>query len=188
MPRLLFLFSILPILGALAARWYFGLRVLASEGRQNCRCDLERWKPLPGDTSFVHRAEETAAEFGRQLRLKALAEWRELDPKQVRSRETARRFAMAVPPLAGIMLVMAFFAGRLPGTWAIPAFLASVALAVIFDLLSLMPELAAITRIAKKVRQVQVFPRREDEEAVVHCAIAHAWKETLPPILSRFQE
>ncbi len=187
MPRLLFLISILPVLAALAARWYFGLRVLAIEGQRNCRCDLERWKPVPGDTSLVHRAEETAAEFGRQLRLKALAEWKEADPKSVKSRETARRFAMAVPPFAGIILVLALLAGRLPAAWAIPAFLGAIAVAVIFDLLSLTPELAAIHRIAKKVRQVQVFPRREEEEAIIHCAIAHAWKATLPPMLSHFQ-
>lgn len=187
MQRILFLISILPILGALAARWYFGLRVLAGEGQRMCRCELDRWKPLQDDPNFVHRSDESAAEFGRQLRLKALAEWEERDPRSVKSRLTARRFAMAVPPFAGIILVLAFFAGRLPGTWVIPVFLGSVALAVASELLALTPEFAAVTRIATKLRQVRTFPRRDDEEAVIRCANAQIWKEALPPILTHFQ-
>ncbi len=185
--RLLFLFSILPIAAALIARWWFGLRVLAECGGRECRCNLEKWTPSPDDSSTIHRAEASADEFGRQLRLKALAEWRERDPKAEAARESSRRFGMAVPPLSGIVAVLAVMVAKIPIIGAISLLLAATALATVLGLLSLAPELLAITVAAKRLRDTRSFPRREDEDDVVRCAIAHAWKETLPPVLSMLQ-
>ena len=182
MSQLLFLF-LLPIVLALAARWWFGVRVLAVDAGRLCRCDLARWLPSPGDTAIVHRAEESAGEFGRQLRLKALAEWYEQDPKAVASRESTRRFGAAVPPLSGVVAVFAVLVGKIPVMAAIVILLGAAALSAVFDLLSLPSELNAIARNARKVRDGKDFPNRDDEEAVIQCAIAHAWDAALPPIL-----
>jgi len=185
--RLLFIFSALPIAAALIARWFFGMRVLADEGTRPCRCDLASWMPSPDDSAVIHRADESAGEFGRQLRLKALAEWREQDPKAAIARETSRRFGMAVPPLSGIIAVFAVLVAKIPVMGGISVILAATALASALGVLSLAPELAAITRSAKKLRAAKSFPRRDDEEAVIRCAVAHAWKETMPPILGLLQ-
>lgn len=185
--RVLLLISALPIAAALMARWWFGMRILAESGGRACRCDLGVWLPLADDAAMIHRAEESASEFGRQLRLKALAEWRERDPKAAASRENSKRFGMAVPPLSGIVAVFAVLVAKIPLTGAIAAVLAATALATALGVLSLAPELAAIARAAKKLRESKSFPHREDEEAVIHCAAAHAWKETLPPILALLQ-
>lgn len=185
--RLLLLFSILPIAVALIARWYFGLRVLTEDGARPCRCDLGTWMPLPDDKAVIHRAEESAAEFGRQFRLKAMAEWHEGDQKAAAARESSRRFGMAVPPLSGIVAVMAIVVAKIMPMNAIALVLAATALAAVLGVLSMAPELAAITRAAKKLRELKSFPRRDDEDAVIRCAVAHAWKETLPPILRLLQ-
>ncbi len=185
--RLLFLLSIIPIAAALIARWFFGMRVLAEDGARGCRCDLGTWMPLPGDTAVVHRAEESAAEFGRQLRIKALAEWRDRDPKAATARESSRRFGMAVPPLSAMIAVFAVLVARIPIMGGISVILAATALACVLGVLSLAPELAAITLAARKLREQKSFPRRDDEDAVIRCAVAHAWKETLPPILGLLQ-
>lgn len=185
--RLLFIFSALPIAAALIARWFFGMRVLADDGKRPCRCDLATWMPSPDDSAVIHRADESAGEFGRQLRLKALAEWREQDPKSAIARETSRRFGMAVPPLSGIIAVFAVLVAKIPVMGGISVLLAATALAAALGVLSLAPELAAITRAAKKLRAAKSFPRRDDEEAVIRCAVAHAWKETMPPILGLLQ-
>lgn len=185
--RLLLLLSILPIAAALIARWYFGLRVLVQDGARPCRCDLGTWMPVPEDKAVIHRAEESAAEFGRQLRVKALDEWRERDPKAAAARESSRRFGMAVPPLSAIVVIFGMIAGRISGAWAIPIVLAATALAAVLGVLSMAPELVAITRAAKKLREARSFPRRDDEDAVIRCAVAHSWKETLPPILRLLQ-
>lgn len=185
--RLLFLLSILPIAAALIARWFFGMRVLAEDGARPCRCDLGTWMPLPDDKAVIHRAEESAAEFGRQLRVKALVEWRERDPKAAAARESSRRFGTAVPPLSGIVAVLAVIVARIPIMGAISLVLAATALASVLGVLSMAPELGAITRAAKKLREAKSFPRRDDEDAIIRCAVAHAWKETLPPILGLLQ-
>lgn len=185
--RLLLFFSALPIAAALILRWWFGMRILADLGRRPCRCDLNRWLPAPGDQALVHRAEETAGEFGRQLRLRALEEWRERDPKAAASRESSRRFGMAVPPLSGVVAVLAVMVAKIPVIGAIAVLLAATALASAVGLLSLAPELRAIAQTARKVREDRSFIRGDDEQAVVGCAIAHAWKETLPPIFSLLQ-
>lgn len=185
--RLLFLFSIIPIAAALVLRWWFGLRVLLTDGARPCRCDLNTWMPSADDKAVIHRAEESAAEFGRQLRLKALVEWWERDPKAAVARENSKRFGMAVPPLSGIVAVLAVVVAKIPPMGAISVVLAAMALACVFGLLSLAPELLAITQAAKKLREAKSFPRRDDEDAVIRCAVAHAWKETLPPILAKLQ-
>ena len=185
--RLLLLVSALPIAAALIARWYFGMRVLAEDGSRLCRCDLASWMPVPDDQAVIHRAEETAADFGRQLRTKALAEWSAQDPKAAAARENTRRFGMAVPPLSGVIAIFALLVAKVPIIGAISVLLAATALASALGVLSLAPELAAITRTARKMREAKSFPRREDEEVVIRCAVAHAWKETLPPILGLFQ-
>ena len=185
--RLLLILSVLPIVAALIARWYFGMRVLAQEGVRACRCDLGKWLPLPDDEAVIHRAEESAAEFGRQLRLKAMAEWRERDPKAASAREGSRRFGMAVPPLSAMVAVMALIVAKIPIIGCIALVLAATALASVLGVLSMAPEMAAITRAAKKLREAKSFPRRDDEDAVIRCAVAHAWKESLPPILGLLQ-
>ena len=181
--RLILFLSVVLLAIALAARWWFGVRVLALEGMRPCRCDLNRWLPTPGDTAVLHRAEESGAEFGRQLRLKALTEWQQRDPKAFASREHNRRFGLAVPPLSGLVAVFAVVVGKVPVFGAIAILLGATAFAAVFGLLSLPAELAAITRAATNVRANKNFPRRDDEDAVIHCALAHAWLATLPPIL-----
>jgi len=181
--RLLLFLSLFPIVIALLARWWFGVRVLAGDGKRPCRCDLQRWLPSPDDSAIVHRAENSAAEFGRQLRLKALAEWRKQDPKSAAAREGSRRFGLAVPPLSGVVAVFAVLVAKIPFIGAIAILFAATAISAMIGLLSLPPELRAIARVANKAREQKNFPNRDDEDAVVRCAIAHAWDLSLPPIL-----
>lgn len=181
--RFLLILSLVPIAIALAARWWYGVRVLANEDSSPCRCDLKAWLPPPGDDSLVHSADGTAGEFGRQLRLKALAEWREENPVAARSRENSLRFGLAVPPISAIIAIFAVVVAKIPviGLFAVPS--VATAISAIFGLMSLPAELAAIARYAGKTRGIQSFPDRDHEDSVIRCAIAHAWDLTLPPVL-----
>ena len=181
--RLLLFLSLFPLAIALAARWWFGARVLAGMAGRPCRCDLARWLPAPGDDALVHRAEASAGEFGRQLRLKALAGWHEQDPKAAAARENTRRFSSAVPPLSGIVAIFAVLGAKIPVAGAIAILLGATALAAVMGLLSLPSELAAIARYARNVRAAKTFPSSDEEDAVIRCAAAHAWDASLPPIL-----
>jgi hypothetical protein len=181
--RFLLILSLVPIAIALASRWWYGVRVLAEEEQRPCRCDLKCWLPPPGDNSPVHRADGTAGEFGRQLRLKALAEWNGQNPKAARSRENSLRFGLAVPPLSAIIAIFAVLVAKIPMIGLIAVPLAATAISAIFGLLSLPAELAAIARYAGKTRETKSFPDRDQEDGVIRCAIAHAWDLTLPPVL-----
>lgn len=197
--RLLLILSIIPIAIALLARWWFGIRVLAAHGRRACRCDPNRWEPVLGSplkisspttnpaTGTPPNDPTTSAEFGRQLRLAALAQWRLREPKLAAARESSRRFGLAVPPLSAMVAVFAAVLAKIPMLGAIIIFLLATALAAVFGLLSLGTELRAIAITAKTLRASRLFPRSDDEDAVVECAIAHAWLETVPPVLRLLQ-
>ena len=183
MLRLLLFFSLLPLALTLIARWWFGARVLDSYGKRMCRCDLKLWTPAPHDASTVHRAEASAEEFGNQLRQKALHEWRQSDPKSANAREQSRRFGIAAPPLSGVVAVLAVIAGKIPVLGAFAIFIAAVALSAVLGILALPPELAAIARTAKRARDQRMFSSSDESEAIARCANAHAWVQSLPPVL-----
>jgi hypothetical protein len=185
--RLLLLLSILPIVATLVARWWFGIRVLATAGKHACRCDLAHWMPAPGDAAVVHRAEKSAAEFGHELRLKALADWRDQDPKAAASREGTRRFGKVAPALSMMIAVFALLVHKVPLTGAVAIVALAIAFTAVLGLLSLPTELQAITRTAKGLRKQASFPSRDDEETVIRCALAHAWADSPPAIFRWFQ-
>ena len=181
--RLILLVSLVPIIVGWLARWWFGARVLAVDGPRTCRCDLTRWRPPPGDTAVVHRAEGSAAEFGRQLHAKALADWYDQVPRALKSREQSHRFGQAVPPLSGLIAIFAVVVGKVPVFGAIAILLGSTGLATALALLALPPELTAIARAARRIRDENHFPNSDERDAVIRCANAHAWTAALPPIL-----
>ncbi len=183
MPRLILLLSLLAITFTLLLRWWFGLRALQSTGKRQCRCDLEKWMPEPDDKASVHRAEQSASDFGKQLRRKALAAWKEQEPKAASAREGHRRFGIAVPPLSLMVAILAVLVGKIPVLIAIVIFVSATAVAAILTLSSLPAELAAITRMANQSRKAGHFPSRDDEEAVTTCALAHAWDASAPAFL-----
>jgi len=182
--KLLFLFSVLPIAATLIARWYFGIRVLATEGRRPCRFDPARWENHLGNNPPIEVDEAPAMELGKVLRLAALTDWKARDPKRAAARESSRRFGMAVPPLGliiGVFVAIRF--GVLPG---LAVFLTSIAFSVLTSLLSIGTELTAVALVNRRLRESRAFTRRDDEDAVANSAIAHVWAESIPPILRFF--
>ena len=183
MPRFILILSFLPILLALAARWWFGQRVLVREGGRSCRVDLGRWKPHAEAAAAVEREEGSAHDFGWRLRRSALAEWRERDPRAASRRESARRFGMAVPPLSVVVSAFAVLVGKLTVMGAFAMIFAATAFAAFYGMLALGRELSAIAASAGELRATRAFRRSDDESAVIRCATAHAWNEALPPVL-----
>lgn len=184
--RLLFIISVLPIIAAIVARWYFGVRVLAKEGRLPCKVDPIRWKVYLGEKNLLETSEAPAVELGKMLRLAALEEWKEREPKRAASRESARKVGLIVPPFALIIAIFAKFVGKVPMFGAIAILFFSTALSAIFGLLTLGTELKAIAITTRRMRDARAFIRKDEEESVASCAIAHAWAESIPPILRIF--
>jgi Zn-dependent membrane protease YugP len=86
-----------------------------------------------------------------------------------------------------VVAVFALLVGKIPVMGAIAIPVGATAIAALMGILTLPPELAAIHRAARKVREDRNFPSRDDEDAVIRCATAHAWDAALPPILRWLQ-
>lgn len=182
--RLLLMISILPIAAAMALRWWFGVRVLREAGGQPCRCDPERWNKVLGECPPPLAGQEVpVVEFGNRLRLAALAQWRQRDPKRAAARESTHRFGLAVPPFTAMVAVFAVILAKIPLSGALAVVIAATALATAFGMLSLGAELSAIGQAARALRQARAFIRSDDEDAVIRAAVARAWCEAVPRIL-----
>ncbi len=183
--RLLILLSALPIAAAFVARWWFGMRILAAAGRRQCTCDLSRWENAFGKENLPPSKSADSRIFAELLRKSALADWKTREPKAAASREGARRFGMAVPPLS--LMVAVFAVGKIQFSGVIAVFLIAIALSVFISYLSISPELNAILTTARRLRDTGVFHRRDDEDSVIESASASAWKEAAPPVFNLIQ-
>jgi len=182
--RLLLIVSILPIAAALLLRWWFGARVLMALGGRPCRCDLARWDKSLGDSARANLGQDApAAAYGDLLRLAALAQWQDREPKRAAARESGRRFGLAVPPFSAMVAVFAVILAKIPVMGGIAIVIAATALATAFGVLSLGEELRAIGRTARALREARAFIRSDDEDAVIQAAVARAWCETVPRVL-----
>ncbi|HEX5789725.1 MAG TPA: hypothetical protein VFY13_01170 [Luteolibacter sp.] len=184
MYRPLLLISLLIAIASILVRWWFGMRFLQEQGTRSCRCDLEAWLPAAGDPAKERSETATAWDFGDQLRRKALAQWSKDDPNSYRAREGSRRFGLAVPPLSLLVALFAMVVGKIPLVGAAAIFCVATAIACALGLMSLPAELAAVSRHAAKTRKARCFPNRDDEDAVIECALAHCWNRSLPPVLN----
>ncbi len=185
--RFLIILAIVPIILGLGARWWFGIRILSSSAKRQCRCDLEKWNKAFGDKNLPVEKENNATFYARLLRKAALEDWKTSNPKAAASREGARRFGMAVPPLAAMVAILGMIVGRIPFTGVLAIFLTAIAFSVIVTFLSIAPELKAILTTSRRLRATGVFYRRDDEDAVIEATTALAWKESAPPVFNLIQ-
>ncbi len=187
--RLLILIALIPIMAALFARWFYGIRPLRRRvAQRQCRCDLAKWENAFGSEHLPLSKQADAQVYAELLRKNALADWRTREPKAAASREATRRFGMAVPPLTAIILILAFIVAKIPISAAIAIFLLAIAFAILAAYLTIAPELKANLVTTRRLRSTNVFPRRDDEDAVISCANALVWKEAAPPILKSIQK
>ena len=187
MSRLLILISVIPILITFGLRWWLGFRVLKSNAKNQYRCDLEKWKENFGNEHLPAYPSCDIIVLADLFRKNALAEWHVNEPKAAASREGTRRFGMAVPPLAAMVVILGVIVGRIPPAYGVAGFLLTTALTAVFSYLSIAPEINAILTSAKRLRSSGIFHRRDDEDAVVQAAVAISWKEAAPPIFSLIQ-
>ncbi|TAG11739.1 MAG: hypothetical protein EAZ42_00040 [Verrucomicrobia bacterium] len=178
--KLILLASLLILIAAFLLRWWYGRRVLAIWGNHPCRCNLQKWLPPADDTRTVHRAEGTAGEFARELHGKAITDWKKDRSRASKGRENARRFTNLIPPLCMALAVLIVFTGRMPIMGVIAVGAAMTALGLFMSILSLPSELQAIRQEINTLREQKCFPNREDESAIIRCAMAYPWLDLLP--------
>jgi len=185
--RLLIFLSVIPPVLVMAMRWWFGTRVLATLGPRMCRADLEKWLPEPEESTVARRSDETAHVIGFHLWQYALREWARRDPKAAMARQKSKRLGMILPPFMIVIIAFALVVGKINILAAFALVFASVALAALVSYITLGQELKEVAQAGNRLRQSGAFRLRDDEDAVVECAMAHAWHQALPPVLRWLQ-
>jgi len=188
MPRLLLIISLIPIVIAFVVRWWFGTRIITTLGHKEAQCNLDKWQNTFGSDLLPPSNREKTVIYAELVRKSALLEWKIRDPKAAKSREAVRNFGMAVPPLSLMCAVMGFFVGSITISVVILIFLIALALASTFAYLSIGQELQALLITSRRLRDARVFPRSDDESAVLNTATALCWKEAAPPIFKLIQK
>jgi len=181
--RIIFILSVMPVLAALAASWWFGTRVLAQWGGTRCRVDVARWRRIFGEDAGELGDDMTAAELSREIHRRGLEQWKRDDLRAAAARTGAKRFGTAVPPLAVMVMAMGTLAGRVPVFGAIAGVLGAVALAAGFLILSVGAELSMVLALMRKLQDQRLFVRSDDERAVAECLSAWVWEDSVPPVL-----
>lgn len=168
-------------------RWWYGTRVLATSGPRMCRADLTKWLPGSEDEAVAHRSDEDAHRVGFYLWRFAMVSWREQDPRGYDARQKSKRISTVLPAFAVLIAAFALVVGKIPILGAFAMVIASIAFASVFAFLTLGPELRACASAANQLRKSRSYPLKDDEDAVIECAIAHAWHQSLPPVLRWIQ-
>ncbi|MFU8892366.1 MAG: hypothetical protein ACNA8L_01945 [Luteolibacter sp.] len=185
--RILIFLSLIPPVIAMAMRWWFGTRVLATQGPRLCHADLEKWLPEPEEAVVARRSDETAHVIGFHLWQYAMRDWARRDPKAAMARQKSKRLGMVLPPFMVVIIAFALVVGKINVLGAFALVFASIALAALFSYLTLGQELKEVASAANRLRKSGAFRLRDDEDAVVECAMAHAWHQALPPVLRWLQ-
>ena len=171
----------------MALRWWYGIRVLATKGPRMCRADLDKWLPQPEESVVARRSDESAHVIGFHLWRYALREWAKEDPKAAKARSKAKRLGTVLPPFTVLIVAFALVLGKVHILGAFALVFGSIALAALFAYLTLAAELKEVARAANRLRKAGAFRLRDDEDAVVECAMAHAWHQAMPPVLRWLQ-
>jgi hypothetical protein len=183
MLRIVFIISLLPVLAAMFAAWWYGARVLAMWGGTRCRMDAGRWQRIFGEDAVAPGDDVSAAVLAREIHRRGVVQWKRDDPRAAAARAGAKRFGMAVPPLAVMVLALGVLAGRVPVFGALAGVVAAVALAAAFLILSVGAELSMVLVLVRKLQDQRLFVRSDDERAVAECLTAWVWEDSLPPVL-----
>lgn len=181
--RVLMMVSVVPPVILILLSWWHGSRVLAESGARRCRIDLAKGLPGVDETTGVRRSEETANLAGMRMWRFAMRDWRSRDPAAYASRQKSKRIASIVPPLTVVIATFAMVVGKLPPVGGIALVAASVAISSVLTILTLGPELRACADVATRLRKARMLPVRDDEDAVIGCLLAHAWRQTPPAVL-----
>ena len=167
----------------MALRWWYGIRVLATQGPRMCRADLDKWLPQPEDSVVARRSEETAHVIGFHLWQYALRDWEKQDPKAAKARRKTKRLGTVLPPFTVLIVAFMLVLGKVHIVGAFALFFCAIALSALFGYLTLAAELKEVARASNRLRKAGAFRLRDDEDAVVECAMAHAWHQAMPPVL-----
>lgn len=98
----------------------------------------------------------------------------------------ARRFGHVFPIFTTLVVIFGVVVARIAPLLGLSIIVASIALATLAQFFTVVAGLQAASLVKSLLEKKRIFPRADDEEAVIDAAYAQAWYNVVPGIISRF--
>ncbi|MFC7335680.1 hypothetical protein ACFQY0_00710 [Haloferula chungangensis] len=180
MPRLLIVLSLLVLIAAWVARWWFWKRVRDKGRRVGCSMSVSELCDKLGQPRKKPNDVKDAAALGSALRDCGLRLLERDGLVLAKQRRTGWWSLKILPVLVGIIFVFSLIFQRVAPSWILAVGLLIIALHVLLRVSGLGIELKAVRRGLDELGKKGGFRRISEEEAVVDCAKASVWETILP--------
>lgn len=206
--KIILIFSLLPILAGLAARYFFYERIMRKLGHGAVSLDarevarrilkkggaddvviLEKRNPfLPVSPKYLILSKKMATsrqakDVAEAAHLAGLVLMARREARIVAWRVSAVKFGWSFPAFSIIALVFAVFVRTIPVWWALALIALACAFATISLWLTLSVERNSAQMTARLLAESPILPRREEGEHLALLCRAQAWKRIVPGIL-----
>lgn len=177
---MLILLSLLTLIAAWLARWWFWQRKRNEGRRVACSmtvAELHERLGLPQKKPVDLR---DAAALGNALRDCGLRLLENEGDRLARKRRSGWWSLRILPGLVAVVLIFAMVTRHVAPGWVLACGMLVIALHVVLRVSNLGIELKAVKRAAAELERQRVFRRMSEEEAVLDCARASVWETILP--------
>jgi protein-S-isoprenylcysteine O-methyltransferase Ste14 len=179
-PRILIILSLLTLVAAMIARWWFWWR-MREQGRR-VECDISVGEMLEMLNVPAGRTEprKDAAALGSALREAGLVLMERDGLAQAKRRRLGWWNLRVLPALVALIAVFSVISKWAPVQWVVGLGMLVIAGHVATRIAGLEIEMQAVKRGWDELQKRGKFRRRDDEEAVLRCARASVWETVLP--------
>lgn len=179
-PRLLILISLLVLIAAWVARWWFWKRVRDKGRRVECSMTVSELCEKLGKPRKKLNELKDAAALGSALRDCGLRLLEGDGLALAKKRRTGWWSLKILPVLVAVIFVFSMIFQRIAPAWILAVGLLIIALHVVLRVIGLGVELKAVRRGLDEFEKKGGFRRMSEEEAIVDCARASVWETILP--------
>lgn len=181
LPKILLLISLLTLIVAWVARWWFWSRSRDRGRRVECSLTESELREALGFPRKKPSEARDAATLGSALRECGLRLLEKDGMALARKRRTGWWSLKILPGLLAVILAFALVFQRVQPIWVLGVGLLVIALHVVLRVSGISVELKAVRRgLDELERKKARFRRMSEEEAVVECARASVWQTILP--------
>lgn len=180
MPRILILVSLLVLIAAWVARWWFWKRVQYQGRRMQCSLNVSELCEKLGEPRKKPCDLRDAAALGSALRDCGLKLLEKDGLALAKKRRTGWWSLRILPGLLAVILIFASVTRRVAPSWVLAVGLLVIALHVLLRISGIGTELKAVRRGIEELERKGRLRRIDEEQAIVDCARASVWETVLP--------
>lgn len=180
MPRILIVVSLLMLVGAMVARWWFWARMREQGRRVECAISVGEMLGRLGLPAGRNAELKDAAALGSALREAGLVLMEREGLALAKRRRLGWWNLRVMPALVALIAVFSMVSKWAPFQWVLAIGILVIAGHVAVRVSGLSVELEAVKRGWEELQKHVRFRRMDEEEAVLRCARASVWETILP--------